>query len=93
MTVILVSHSMEDIARLVERVIVMYKGRIVMDGPVEEVFSDIAKLEGMGLSAPQVAKLMKGLKALNPEIDDRKYTVRAAMEELLKHLKPGVQGQ
>jgi energy-coupling factor transport system ATP-binding protein len=91
LTVILVSHSMEDIARLVKRVIVMNKGQIALDGSVEEVFSDIDRLEEMGLSAPQVAHLMKGLRALNPAIDDKKYTVGAAKEELLKHLKVKVQ--
>lgn len=89
-TVILASHSMEDIARLVNRVIVMNKGRVEIDGSVREVFSDIRKLEGMGLSAPQVAYLMKSLKGTIPELDDRIYTVAAARDELLKHLKAGV---
>lgn len=89
-TVILVSHSMEDIARLVRRVIVMNKGRVELDGSVSEVFSDIQRLEGMGLSAPQVAYLMKSLKGIAPELDDRIYTVAAARNELLKHLKAGV---
>jgi len=89
-TVILVSHSMEDIARLVRRVIVMNKGKIEIDGSVAEVFSNIQRLEGMGLSAPQVACLMKSLKGIIPELDDRVYTVAAARDELLKHLKAGV---
>jgi len=89
-TVIMVSHSMEDIARLVNRVIVMNKGRVEIDGPVSEVFSDIQRLESMGLSAPQVAYLMKSLKGIVPELDDRIYTVAAAKNELLKHLKAGV---
>jgi len=89
-TVILVSHSMEDIARLVSRVIVMNKGKIEIDGSVAEVFSNIQRLEGMGLSAPQVACLMKSLKGIIPELDDRVYTVAAARDELLKHLKAGV---
>lgn len=89
-TVILVSHSMEDIARLVNRVIVMNKGKIEIDGSVSEVFSDIRRLEGMGLSAPQVAYLMKSLKEIIPGLDDRIYTVAAAKNELLKHLKAGV---
>ena len=87
MAVILVSHSMEDIARLVDRVIVMNKGRLEMDGRTEEVFSDIERLERIGLSAPQVAYLMKRLKTLFPEIDDKAYTVSAARDVLLKHLK------
>jgi energy-coupling factor transport system ATP-binding protein len=86
-TVILVSHSMEDIAKLVSRVIVMNKGRVEMDGRIEEVFSDINRLEGIGLSAPQVAYLMKRLKELFPDIDDKTFTVAVARDELLKHLK------
>lgn len=89
-TIILVSHSMEDIARLVNRVIVMNKGQIELDGSVAEVFADFQRLEGMGLSAPQIAYLMKNLKGIIPELDDRKYTVAAARDELLKHLKAGV---
>ncbi len=89
-TIILVSHSMEDIARLVNRVIVMNKGQIEIDGSVAEVFADIRRLEGMGLSAPQVAYLMKKLKEIIPEIDDRVYTVAAARDEILRHLKAGV---
>lgn len=89
-TIILVSHSMEDVARLVNRVIVMNKGKIEIDGQVAEVFSDIKRLESMGLSAPQVAYLMKRLKEIMPEIDDRVYTVAAARDELLRHLEAGV---
>lgn len=88
-TVILVSHSMEDIARLVDRVIVMNKGHIEIDGPVKEVFSDIQRLEGIGLSAPQIAYMMKELNKLCPQINDRVYTVGAAKAELLRHLKAG----
>jgi len=86
-TVILVSHSMEDIAKLVDRVIVMNKGRVEMDGRIDEVFSNIEKLEKIGLSAPQVAYLMKKLKAVFPDIDSNVYTVSAARDELLRHLK------
>lgn len=88
-TVILVSHSMEDVARLVDRVIVMNKGQIEIDGPVKEVFSDIQRLEGIGLSAPQVAYLMKELNKICPKINERVYTVEAARTELLRHLKAG----
>ena len=88
-TVIFVSHSMEDIARLVDRVIVMNDGTIEMDGRIEEVFSDIGRLESIGLSAPQVAYLMKKLKTMFPDINDKVYTVPAARDELLKHLGKG----
>lgn len=89
-TVILVSHNMEDIARLVDRVIVISKGKIEMDGPVAEIFSNIERLEDMGLSAPPVAYLMKELKKNMPHFNDKVYTVAAARDELLKHLKAGV---
>ncbi len=86
-TVILVSHSMEDVAKLVDRVIVMNKGKIEIDGLVSEVFSDIQRLEGIGLSAPQVAYLMKELNKVCPDISDKVYTVAAAKTELLRHLR------
>jgi len=88
-TIILVSHSMEDIARLVNRVIVINDGSIELDGSVEEVFADIDRLEGMGLSAPQVSYLMKRMKDIIPEINDRIYTVAAARDELVRYLGKG----
>lgn len=86
MTIILVSHSMEDVARLVDRVIVMNHGRVEMDGPVAEVFHNTDRLEKVGLSAPQVSYLMKKLKSVLPQINDSVYTVREAKEELMKHM-------
>lgn len=86
MTVILVSHSMEDIAKNVERVIVMNSGKIQIDGPAGEVFGSIELLESMGLSAPQVTYLMKRLKSLIPDLNEKVYTVREAKDELKKHL-------
>lgn len=90
-TVILVSHSMEDIAKLVSRVIVMNRGEVEVDGSVAEVFADIPRLESIGLSAPQVAYLMKRMKQIKPEIDENIFTVAAARDELLKHLGKEVQ--
>lgn len=87
MTVILVSHSMEDIAKYAKRVIVMNSGKIQIDGLAEEVFGNIELLESIGLSAPQVTYLMKSLKLLIPEINEKVYTVREAKEELKKYLK------
>lgn len=60
-TIILVSHSMEDIARYVDRIIVMDKGKVEMDGTAREVFRHIDKLEKMGLGVPQVTYLMRAL--------------------------------
>jgi energy-coupling factor transport system ATP-binding protein len=86
-TVILVSHSMEDIARLVQRVIVISKGKIVMDGSTKEIFSETDKLERVGLSVPQVTLLMKKLKKIVPGINDRVFTIEEAKKELSKYLK------
>jgi len=60
-TIILVSHSMEDVARYVDRIIVMDKGKVEMDGTAREVFRHINKLEKMGLGVPQVTYLMRAL--------------------------------
>lgn len=60
-TIILVSHSMEEIARFVERIIVMDKGKVEMDGNAKEVFRQVEKLEKMGLGVPQVTYLMRAL--------------------------------
>lgn len=87
-TIILVSHSMEDIAKLTNRVIVMNKGKIEMDGTTAEVFKRIGKLEEIGLSAPQIAYLMKRLKKVIPEIDEDIFTIHEAKQELLKLLNP-----
>lgn len=85
-TIILVSHSMEDIARLVKRVIVMNNGRIEMDGKVAEIFNKTEMLEKIGLSSPQISYLMKRLKTLVPELDENVFTVKDARDELVKHL-------
>lgn len=87
MTVILVSHSMEDIAKLVQRVIVMNQGRIEMTGPVRSIFKNIDELEKIGLAAPQITYLMKKLKDRLPGINDNILTVSEAKEELEKYLR------
>ncbi|PYG85683.1 energy-coupling factor transport system ATP-binding protein [Ruminiclostridium sufflavum DSM 19573] len=90
MTVILVSHSMEDIAKLTDRVIVMNEGTVFMDKPSSEVYADPKALEGIGLSAPQITYLMKRLKTIFPEINEKVLTVEAASEELIKQLNKRV---
>lgn len=85
-TVILVSHSMEDIARLVDRVIVMNNGIIEMDGRPSEVFKDTQRIENIGLTAPQITYLMKKLKEIKPDINDNIFTIKEAKIELMKYL-------
>lgn len=85
--IILVSHSMEDIAKLVDRVIVMREGTIDMDGHIKDVYSNVERLEEIGLSAPQITYLMRKLKKTIPDMDGEIYTVNQAKDEILRHLR------
>ena len=69
MTVILVSHSMEDVAKYVQRIIVMNSGEIIYDGTPGEVFRHYRELETIGLAAPQVTYLMHELKEFGLDAD------------------------
>ena len=83
-TVILVSHSMEDVAEYVDRTIVIDKGRPVYDGTPREVFSHVKELEAMGLAVPQVTYLLHNLRAAGCPVDDHAVTVEEAEREILK---------
>lgn len=87
MTIILVSHSMEDVAKLAERVVVMNEGEIALQGKPEEVFKEIEILEKIGLGVPQVTYLMRALRDRGFNVSDEAYTIEKAKEELLKVLK------
>ncbi len=84
MTVILVSHSMEDIARYVERIIVMNHGEKMLDGTPKEVFSHYKELEQVGLAAPQVTYIMHDLKAAGLDVRTDAMTVEEAAEEIIR---------
>ncbi|MFO7635953.1 MAG: energy-coupling factor transporter ATPase [Clostridia bacterium] len=88
-TVILVSHSMELVAEVAKRIIVMNKGRIVMDGTPEEIFSNAEYLAKIGLSVPQITLFMKELKKKIPRANERIYTVEAAEREILRLMGGG----
>ncbi|MDD7795978.1 energy-coupling factor transporter ATPase [Clostridium sp. 'White wine YQ'] len=87
MTIILVSHSMEDVAKVAERVIVMNGGEIILDGSPKNVFKEIDTLENVGLAVPQVTYLVKELKSKGFELGDDIFTISQAKEALLKILK------
>jgi energy-coupling factor transport system ATP-binding protein len=87
MTIILVSHSMEDVAKLVDRIIVMNRGKIALIGTPRQVFMQAEKLEEMGLSVPQVTYLVRKLKAKGFNIRQDVITVEEAKNELLRCLK------
>lgn len=86
-TVILVSHSMEDIARYVERIIVMNKGQVLFDDTPREVFGHYKELEKVGLAAPQVTYLMHDLKSKGWNVNSDATTVEEAAAEILKSLR------
>ena len=85
-TIILVSHSMEDVADYVERIIVMNKGRVAFDAEPREVFSHYKELEEMGLAAPQVTYCMQELKAAGFDVSTDITTLEEAKKEILKAL-------
>ncbi|MDS1030449.1 energy-coupling factor transporter ATPase [Bacillota bacterium LX-D] len=86
-TIILVSHSMEDIARFTERVIVMSKGKIVLDGTPREIFQQTQLLEKLGLGVPLVATLMHKLKEQGLNVRTDILTVNEAKMEILRWWK------
>ncbi|HOQ37625.1 MAG TPA: energy-coupling factor transporter ATPase [Acetivibrio sp.] len=87
MTVILVSHSMEDIARYVDNIIVMNRGKVEMTGPPQSIFSKMERLEEIGLALPQITYLFKKLKKRIPAINDNIISVSEARKELEKYLR------
>lgn len=85
-TVLLVSHSMEDVARYVERIIVMNKGQVMFDNTPREVFQHYKELEAVGLAAPQVTYLMHELQDAGWDIPADATTVEEAAEAVRKFL-------
>ena len=81
-TVIMVSHSMEEIADSVERLVVVNDAKIPMDGTPREVFSHGDELEAMGLAIPQVTKIFRRLKELGLPVDPSVYTTAQAVAAL-----------
>lgn len=83
-TIILVSHSMDDVANYVDRIIVMNKGRVAFDDEPKEVFKHYKELEEIGLAAPQVTYVMQELKEAGFPVDADVTTLDAAKNEILK---------
>lgn len=88
-TVILVSHSMEDIAKLVDRIIVMNKGKVALDGTPKEVFSQVDKLESIGLAVPQISYVIKKLNEKGYNLPKDIYTIEDAVKVLYEFLGGG----
>ncbi|EGD51745.1 ABC transporter related protein [Thermoanaerobacter ethanolicus JW 200] len=87
MITILVSHSMEDIARFADKIIVMNKGRIEIIGTPREVFREAEKLEKMGLGVPQITSLARELQKKGVAIPEDILTIEEAKEYIIRYLR------
>ena len=85
-TVILVSHSMEDVAKYVERIIVMNKGSVLYDDTPKEVFRHYRELDQVGLAAPQVTYIMQALREQGIPVDTDVTTISEARDEIRRAL-------
>jgi len=86
-TVILVSHSMEDVARLASKLYVMSGGKLVLEGSPIEVFKDAEYLESIGLGVPQIVKVVKKLNQKGYKVSEDTITVEGAKEEILRIIR------
>ncbi len=87
MTILLVSHSMEDVAEYVDRIIVMNKGQVMFDDTPRKVFGHYRELEEIGLAAPQVTYIMHALRKKGLMVDVNATTIDEAATELFRVLK------
>lgn len=87
MTVILVSHSMEDIAKYADRIIVMNKGKILYNDTPKQVFSHYQELEKIGLAAPQVTYIMHDIREVGFDVGVTATTVEEAADEIMEAVK------
>ena len=82
----MISHSMEDVAKVADRVVVMNHGSIVLDGKVSDVFKEVDVLEDIGLGVPQVTYLLRELRKKGFDISDDIYTIKDAKKAILEYL-------
>ncbi|MDO5518241.1 MAG: energy-coupling factor transporter ATPase [Clostridium sp.] len=87
MTIIMVSHSMEDVANIAEHIIVMNHGEVALEGTPASVFKQVDKLESIGLAVPQVTYLVKRLREKGFDISDNIFTIEEAKKALLDIFK------
>ncbi len=85
-TVLMISHSMDDVARLADRLVVLNHGHIELSGTPAEVFAHAEHLREIGLSVPQVTQLFTRLRELGIDVDPATYTLEQAKAQLLKLL-------
>lgn len=88
-TVIIVSHSMEDVASVAERILVLNHGTVALDGTVEQVFSHADELRQMGLNIPQVTMIFNELNKCGYELDKSVFVIEQAENAILNYLQKG----
>ena len=88
-TVIIVSHSMEDVAALAERILVLNHGKVALCGSVDEVFTHDVELKNMGLNVPQITRIFSELSRYGFNLNRATYTVEDAAKEILDYLHKG----
>ena len=86
-TVILVSHSMEDVAKTADKVLVLNRSRVAMFGTVPEVYSRTDELEEMGLSVPQITKIFRALHDRGFDVSPSVFTVNQGEDELIRYVE------
>ena len=86
MTILLVSHSMEDVVEYVDRILVMNRGKVMLDGTPKEVFSHYRELEEVGLAAPQVTYILNSLREKGLAVDTTATTIEEATATILQAL-------
>lgn len=87
MTILLVSHSMDDVAEYADRILVMNAGKLMMDGTPTEVFARYRELESFGLAAPQTVYILQYLRSLGLPVDVNRLTPHAAAREICAHIE------
>jgi len=87
MTIVIVSHSMEDVAKIAERIIVMNDGKVALQGTPSEVFKEVDMLEKIGLGVPQVTYLVRELRKKGFDLSDNIFTIEEAKKEIMSILK------
>lgn len=87
MTIILVSHSMEDVAKVSDRILVLDNGKCILDGCPSEVFKEADILESVGLAVPQITYVIKSLNKKGFNISEDIFTVEGAKNEIIKALR------
>ena len=86
-TIVIVSHSMEDMAKYCDDLVVMNDGKVCMRGNAEQIFSNAEKLTEIGLDVPQITKLMLRLVEMGLKVDTGVYTVESAIKSIMQIYK------